>query len=66
MKKTIREYNACPRVLYDTSSKEGTVHNRVVVMILCVAEVLQHAGRKCCSEPDTSFFFPAVFVMEAK
>jgi hypothetical protein len=34
MKKTIREYNACPRVLYDTSSKlEGTVHNRVVVMI---------------------------------
>ena len=31
--------------------------------ILCVAEVLQHAGRKCCSEPDTSFFF---LVMEAK
>ena len=28
--------------------------------------MLQHAGRKCCSEPDTSFFFPAVFVMEAK
>ena len=30
--------------------------------LLCVAEVLQHAGRKCCSEPDTSFFFPAVYV----
>ena len=34
--------------------------------ILCVAEVLQRAGRKCCSGTPLFFFFPAVFVMEAK
>ena len=35
-------------------------------LVLCLAEVLQHAEKKGCSEPDTSLFFPAVFVMEAR